>query len=80
MSEANLIELINLDDYDLKEWLYNVGVDEAREIFIQAIKDVEQDTKHGCAVSIAKIDGDNPVINLAQCVCLNYQDKDLAGL
>ena len=49
VSKEKLIELIKLDDYDLKEWLYNVGVDEARETFIQAMKDVEQETKNGCA-------------------------------
>ena len=82
MSKAELIELIKLDDYDLKDWLYTVGVDEAREIFIQAMKDVEQDTKNGCASKIHtdRPDDLHPILNLAQCSCLNYQDKDLAGL
>ena len=88
MSKAELIELIKLDDYDLKDWLYTVGVDEARGVFINALKEQDRDTRHGCAGAVINSDvicetpagNDAILVDDAHAACLNYQDKDLAGV
>ena len=88
MSKAKLIELIKMDG--LVFWNYFLGTPthEVQQLLLQALKDVEQDTKWGCAEAISShivssggvILKDICLTNMAQCSCLNYQDKDLVGL
>ena len=87
MSKARLIELLKMNDYDLEYAIFDFilpddGIREFRKLIFNALKDVEQDTKNGCALKIhTDQPGEHgPLLNMAQCSCLNYQDKDLAGL
>ena len=82
MSKAKLIKLIKANDDDLYEWLGNVDLDEAREVFIQALKDQDSDTRHGCADALILYTKTSGVVSKidAHAACMTYQDKGLAGL
>jgi len=81
MSKKKIIELIKMPDLCVREWAIRTPGKEIKEIFIQALKDQDLDTRHGCAeaVNTALIDGGG--LNIAaHAYCMNYQDKDLEGL
>ena len=83
MSKAKLIELIKMDDADLNFWLEDVSTKDARELFRQALKEQDRDTRHGCAEACENaITADHLCLigSVFSEVCINYQNKDLEGL
>lgn len=82
MSKTKLIELIKASNFELKFWLEQTPIEEIRKTFRIALKEQHNDTCQGCALKIHTDmpDEHHPILNLAQCSCLNCQDKDLERL
>lgn len=87
MSKSKLIELIKMDDKVLSFWLENVQTKEARELFRQALKEQDRDTRHVCAakchdlaISAFSDDTGSSIGFDCKLACKDYQYKDLVGL
>lgn len=82
MSKAKLIELIKASQEDVYDFFAETPTYEVQKILLEALQDQHNDTCRGCALKIHtdRPDEHHPILNLAQCSCLNYQDKDLDGL
>jgi len=77
MSKKKIIELIKMPDLCVREWAIRTPGKEIKEIFIQALKDQDRDTRHGCADAVLHA---SPICEYAHTACINYRDKDLKGL